>query len=80
MEILRFIFSSVWIWSGTVILISIAFDGIANVVKAIRPHRTVRVSQSETLVTVEIQDAAQSDVDLALASAAQNRKESDTHD
>lgn len=80
MEILQFILSSFWTWLGAILLIAAVFDGIADVVKAIRPHRTVRVSQSETLVTVEIQDAAQSDVDLALASAAQNRKESDTCD
>jgi len=77
---MAYILSNFWTWLGTVALVVTVLDGLEKVIKAIRPHRTVRVSQSETLVTVEIHDAAQSDVDPALASAVQNRKETDSSD
>jgi hypothetical protein len=36
MEIVRFIFSSFWVFVGTVILIGTLFQGIAQVIRAIK--------------------------------------------
>lgn len=36
MEIIRFIFSSFWVFVGTVILIGTLFQGIAQVIRAIK--------------------------------------------
>jgi hypothetical protein len=35
MEYLEFIFSSFWIFAGTVVILSICFDGTAGIVKGI---------------------------------------------
>jgi hypothetical protein len=35
-EVLRFIFSSFWIWLGTVILVAVISGAISNAIQAIR--------------------------------------------
>ena len=43
LEILQFIFSSLWHFLGTVVLLGVVFDGLTSVVQALRgvPARTV---------------------------------------
>jgi hypothetical protein len=38
LDVLQFIFSSFWIWLGTVILLIIPFWGLAKVIRACRRH------------------------------------------
>lgn len=40
-ELLRFIFSSFWIWLGFIMMIAVFLDGIAGIISAIHPVRTV---------------------------------------
>ncbi|HYE42737.1 MAG TPA: hypothetical protein VEA15_05025 [Caulobacteraceae bacterium] len=43
LEILQFVFSSIWHFLGTVVLLGVIFDGLTSVVQALRgePARTV---------------------------------------
>lgn len=36
MELIRFIFQSVWHFIGTVILLCVVFEGIADIIKSIK--------------------------------------------
>lgn len=50
MEIMRFIFSSFWIWLGTLMLAGSILGGLASVVKAVRGpsvHRLVKLIERE---------------------------------
>lgn len=39
MEVLRFIFSSFWVWLGAVVLVAAAGEAVAGIIKAIRQPR-----------------------------------------
>lgn len=51
MELLKYIFSSFWIWIGVVIILWIPFDGVAKIICAIKGER--KQSDSETEDAVE---------------------------
>jgi hypothetical protein len=43
LEILHFIFSSFWIWLGTVILVGIIVYGVADIVRAFKTKNVTNV-------------------------------------
>jgi len=54
MEFLRFILSDFWVWLGFVTLVYIGFDGLADLVRALRrPPRKVTIFLKDKSVTVE---------------------------
>lgn len=36
LEVMQFIFSSFWVWSGTAILIAIAVNGVSDAIASLR--------------------------------------------
>lgn len=69
------IFTNFWTWLGAVILIGFIFDGMVKVIEAARPHRKLRISQSGKSYVVEIENATEGDVDVALADVSLNGEE-----
>lgn len=41
MEFLRFIFSSFWVWAGLLVLVVAVLNGAAELVKALKPKRSM---------------------------------------
>lgn len=50
MEVLRFIFSSFWVWLGAVVLIAAAGEAVAGIIKAIRQPRKITVHRAGDIV------------------------------
>ena len=46
-EVLRFIFSGPFIFIGVVILLCICFDGVANIIKAIRGKQKTQAAPTD---------------------------------
>lgn len=69
------IFSSFWVWLGTLILVCAVLDGVANIVSAVKCERKVRLFKTDDTISLDIENAKQSDVDDALDSVAQYKKE-----
>jgi hypothetical protein len=44
LEILHFIFSSFWIWAGTVILVAIIADATVSMISAVRSNEKVKIT------------------------------------
>lgn len=76
MEVLRFIFSSFWIWLGFVVLIAAAGGAVVEIVKAVHPARKIAVYRTGDVVRVEVEGAGRRDIPAAVKAA----KERDTED
>lgn len=61
MEFLRFIFSSFWIWAGFLVLVVVALNGAAELVKACKQNRKVAVYTVGDVRRVEIENATRGD-------------------
>ena len=57
MEVLRFIFSSFWVWLGAVVLVAAAGEAVAGIIKAIRQPRKITVHRAGDIVRVEVEGA-----------------------
>lgn len=63
MELVRFIFSSFWIWLGFTTLVAVVLKYLVDCIKAIRGTRKVSVTYSDNgLRTVEVENATAKDV------------------
>ena len=70
MEILRFIFSSFWVWLGFIILAVILGGGLVELVKACKRNRKVTAYQIGERWHVEIENATEKDAHHVMISAA----------
>lgn len=75
MGVLRFIFSSFWIWLGFTTLIAVVLHYLVDAIKAIRNTRNVKIYTFENgNRTVEIENATKADVADAIGTS---RRETD---
>jgi len=77
MEFVKFIFSSVWIWLGCLVLLVVVIDGVVKLVKAVRGGRTIKIHHFEKTGTkvVEIAGADSADVSKAVALESVEKEE-----
>lgn len=68
MEFFRFIFSSVWIFVGLLVLLAVILDYLVKLVKAIRAGRKVKLYDfgDNKSFTVEIENAKQDDIEYVV--------------
>jgi len=64
MELIRFIFSSFWVWLGVVILVCTVCGYVVELVKALRRNRKITARRTEEQVTITIENAGFLDVVL----------------
>ena len=69
MEVLRFIFSSFWVWLGAVVLIAAAVEAVAGIIKAIRQPRKITVHRAGDIVRAEVEGAGSRDIEAAFREA-----------
>ena len=69
MEVLRFIFSSFWVWLGAVVLIAAAGEAVAGIIKAIRQPRKITVHRAGDIVRAEVEGAGSRDIEAAFREA-----------
>ena len=77
MEFLRFIFSSFWVWLGTICLLmwaayllELTLNGLAELVKACKRSRKVTACQIGARWHIEVENASGDDVRGVMVSAA----------
>ncbi len=61
MEFLRLIFSSFWAWVGFVLLVGVVLNGTAEIVKACKRNRKVRLYKESGGWAIEIENATSGD-------------------
>lgn len=68
MEFFRFIFSSVWVFLGLLVLVTVVLDYLVKLVKAIRAGRNVKLYDfgDNKSFTVEIENAKQDDIEYVV--------------
>lgn len=66
MEFIRFIFSSVWIFLGLLVLLTVILDYLVQLVKAVRAGRIVKLYDFGDTSTVEIENAKQDDIEYVV--------------
>lgn len=69
MEFLRFIFSSVWVWLGFLILTGLVIDGLREMIKACKRERTVEFERIGSCVKLKVGGASKNDVYTAVIAA-----------
>lgn len=69
---MEYILSSFWTWMGAVILVCLVAGALRDIVSAFGPRRKVKVSQRGDFITVEIENASEHDVRMALADVSRN--------
>lgn len=80
MEVLRFIFSSFWVWLGAVVLIAAAGEAVAGIIKAIHPARKITVYRTGDVVRVEVEGAGSGDIPAAVKAAKERDTEGEKRD
>jgi len=75
MEVLRFVFSSFWIWLGVLFLIATTGNFIVETIKAIRPPRKIVTYKIGDRWNITIDGASKNDVAVALQYAKENGAE-----
>ena len=66
MELLRFIFSSFWVWAGFLVLVAVVLNGAVELVKACKQSRKVAVYTMGGVRRVEIENATRRDAAEAM--------------
>lgn len=74
MEVMKFIFSGFWIWLGTLILVCGTLNGVAEIVKAFRKQRSVKVTNfKDGMSFVEVTGLAAEDYEWVIKAAKDNQ-------
>ncbi len=74
MEAMRFIFSGFWIWLGVLILVCGILNGVAEIVKAFRKQKSVKVTNfKDGMSLVEVTGLAPEEFERVIAAAKEGR-------
>lgn len=66
LELLKLIFSNIWVWAGFAVLVYMIFCGIAEIVKACKRSRRVTAYRIGGQWHVQIENAGREDVITAM--------------
>jgi len=66
LELLKLIFSDIWVWTGFVILVCVIFCGIAEIVKACKRSRRVTAYRIGGQWHIQIENASREDTITAM--------------
>lgn len=66
MEFLRFIFSSVWVWLGFIVLVYLVIYGLRDLIRACKRERTVEYERVGSCVKLKVDGASKDDAQAAI--------------